>query len=600
MAIALVQQANGYLTTAGQYLTVNLPSAPTVGNKLVALCMTPQSSPGYAFAVDQNGNGTTWELVHTAVGQNTSQAYVTIWVGTVTSTSKIINIGFQSSAINNGAVVAELSGWTNMSAIAALTSGTSTTSGTSKTFSVIGGRDLGNGSLQLRSMNGVFYSQATLTGVTSSELSVTATPNTTIATVPATSSWIVEAQTSATSASATSLSVTTPTWQGSGSANQVAFLLGIGANLIGLSLAGNSLTTLGMPSVWSSKVRFGVAFGTSVGGKSFTLTASAASPLAVYTSVFGEKTLASNSSSQADSLTPGEGSVLTQNIYGSSSYNSGAGAYTLSGTVNSGATTFYFYGDGTNKQAGASYVEFATSSGVSRVQISSMTHLVGTNNDVWRVIVSSVPTVGGTSSWTAANFLYPNANSAFPRPQSEALSLTDSTSSQHILPAASSADSMAFNFALTSIQGKGLELTGPSTAVIDFNDVYLSATSNIPPLYGNPTVGRSFCWILDDGNANWETMGNQLVFFNSADMSYSGPHTIQGAVTFDNGDSWQISFSPNLSPSTTLQRDYDCAVVLGPSASLQDMFKAFPVAPYVTSAQDPIDGSFAPYQGGFY
>ena len=599
MAIALANQSAGVLGTAANTWNYTLGFTPTVGRQLAVFTLTPASAGATAFGWSVSQGGTNFSCVGTRTGV-TGSYNISCWVGPVTSTSTTIGMFFGSTSLH-GVIVAEFSGWSTISPIATLTNTTTLTASTLYTgLAAPGGRDLittGTNSLQVRSVisfnpNTLVNWSPTATGATS-DITVSGTPGTTITNAPGGSTWF-EYSNVPSSVTGTSLNSTTANWNTGPSGGQMAtFTLVTGSSLNGQSAAWSLLTN--PAGISNSLVRICYRLGTSLNNVTNTLTSSSSSAMNAASVILGEKSLVTRTASSSDTITEYDSPYKTDTIYSSYSYNIGTGIGVYSGTVSAGAALVYVQ-DTDSRVVNASHLIFTNGSSWQAVPISYVSDLQ--SGDGYAVGLNGVvPTVAGQSTWTSATFVkFPTINFKGYPSIAQAFALADSTTASRINQ---TQDTLKMNYVQAGIEFG----TDPSTLINDYGFAFDYKDPTTFAISGIPTAGDTTLYIESD-DLDWIQPGMQVMMWNYGTGNLVGPYTITGGGIdidrFGNPNGFlYFTIDPELAAGQTTSPLFPIAFLIPSTATLQDFLNLWAVYPQVLGVPDPIDGSTAPFLGGF-
>ena len=595
MAIALANQSAGVLGTAANTWNYTLGFTPTVGRQLAVFTLTPASAGATAFGWSVSQGGTNFSCISTRIGVSGSYN-LSCWVGPVTSTSTTIGMFFGSTSLH-GVIVAEFSGWNNISPIATLTNTTTLTASTFYSgLAAPGGRDLpttGTNNLQARSVisfnpNTIANWSPSASGATS-DITVSGTPATTLTNAPGGSTWF-QIPSIVYSTTGTSLACNAPSWTTGPSGGQMAtFTMATGSSLNGQSAAWTLLTN--PAGISSSLVRISYRLGTSLGGTTNTITSSSSSTMNAAVSLLGEKSLVTRTVTTSDTTTVYDAPYKSDTIY--SSYNIISGTY--SGTVSAGASDLYVQ-DTDSRVDFATHVIFQNGSTWQAVPIAYNSDTAG--GDGFHVVLNGVvPTVGGQSTWTTATFIaFPTINfRAFPTP-TDAVTLTDSNqaSRKNFV-----VDQLKFNW-----NQSGVEFSADPSSVISASDyIYDYKDPTTFAISGIPTAGDTTLYVQSD-DLDWIQPGMQLVFWNQGQGSVVGPVNITGGGIdldrFGNPSGFlYITIDPEVPAGQTGNPLLPVAFLLPSTVDFATFLSIWAAYPVVNPLPDPDSGLVPASTGGF-
>lgn len=598
MAIALANQSAGLIGTAASTWTYTTGFTPTVGRQMVVFTLTPQSSGASAYCWAMSGPVDNFRCVGTRSGVSGSYN-ISAWVGTVNSTSTTIGMFFGSSAVH-GIIVAEFSGWTNLSPVATLTNTTTFTGGTP--FSGVaapGGRDLvttGTNNLQIRSV--LSFNPATISNLSPtsvgavSDISMSGTPATTLTSAPGGSTWFQNLNVP-NSTTGTSLVSTVAGWTTGPSGGQMAaFTMATGSLLNGQSGTWTQLTN--PTGIASTLVRICYRLGTSLNGATNTYTASASSTINAASIILGEKSLVTRTASSSDTVSATDNPYGSYSIYANLAYNVSLGLWIYSGVPAAGDSGFYVRSL-SDTVANATHIIFTN--GTSTMVPIASKGINDAGNGYFINLDGVVPTVGGQTAWPTVTFIdFPSAQRNLARLSSDGLSLGNTTQSgRNVFPF----DSLTYNY----VYGNTEFASDPFAVVQDWEAVYNDTTADqYRAAIGIGTSGDTTLYVISD-NFDWFQSGMQLVLVGS-EGSIVGPLNITGGGEVIDGFGnpngvLYVYVDPEVPTGQENAPEFRWAYLLPASSTLQDFLNIYSVYPRIIGVPDPVDGAANPYGGGF-
>ena len=597
MAIALANQSAGLIGTAANTWTYTTGFTPTVGRQMVVFALTPQASGASAYCWAMSGPVDSFRCVGTRSGVSGSYN-ISAWVGTVNSTSTSIGMFFGSTAVH-GIIVAEFSGWTNLSPVATLTNTTTFTGGTP--FSGVdapGGRDLittGTNNLQIRSV--LSFNPATLSNLSPtsvgavSDISMSGTPATTLTSAPGGSTWFQNLNVP-NSTTGTSLVSTVAGWTTGPSGGQMAaFTMATGSLLNGQSGTWTQLTN--PTGIASTLVRICYRLGTSLNGTTNTYTASASSTINAASIILGEKSLVTRTSSSSDTASVSDSPYAPFTSYSDLTYVVQTGLWVYSGTPAAGDTGFYVRSL-SDIVANATHAIFTN--GTSTIVPIAGKSVNSAGNGYVINLNGVVPTVGGQTSWPTITLIdFPLLRQNMSRSSSDALALSDSSAIQrNVFPS----EALAYNYVYGPVEFS----SDPSVITQDWEAVYNDTTADqYRAPRGIATSGDSILYVISD-NFDWFQSGMQLILAG-ADGSIIGPINITGGgqVITTSGDPNGVLYvyvDPVVPTGSQSISYFRWAYLIPGTATFQDFVNTMAVVPQVIGVPDSVDGSLPPFQGG--
>jgi hypothetical protein len=597
MAIALANQSAGLIGAPASAWTYTTGFTPTVGRQMVVFVLTPQASGASAYCWTISGPVDNFRCVGTRSGVSGSYN-ISAWVGTVNSTSTSIGMFFSSTAVH-GIIVAEFSGWTNLSPVATLTNTTTFTAGTP--FSGVaapGGRDLattGTNNLQIRSVLG--FNPATLSNLSPtatgavSDISISGTPATTLTSAPGGSTWFQNPNIP-NSATGTSLVSTVAAWTTGPSGGQMAaFTMATGSLLNGQSGTWTQLTN--PVGIANTLVRICYRLGTSLNGATNTYTASASSTINAASIILGEKSLVTRTASSSDTASVSDSPYAPFTAYSTLTYNVSLGLWQYSGTPAAGDASFYVRSL-SDTVANAAHAIFTN--GTSTLVPIAAKAINDAGNGYEINLNGVVPTVGGQTSWPTITLIdFPNLQQILPRSLSQGLSFSDTNASGR---AFFNTDSISFNYPYGPVEFS----SDPSVLTQAWEAVYNDTT---PDQYRAPigiaTSGDSILYVISN-NFDWFQSGMQMILAG-ADGSIVGPLNITGGGEvidlFGNPNgALYIYVEPNVPTGSQSISYFRWAYLIPATVTFQDFVNAMAVVPQAIGTPDPTDGSSPPFLGG--
>jgi len=584
MAIALANQSAGLIGTAANSWNYTLGFTPTVGRQLVVFTLTPQASGAGVYCWAMSGPVDSFRCIGTRTGV-TGSYNLSAWVGTVTSTSTNIGMFFNSTAIH-GIIVAEFSGWSNLSPIASVTNTTTFTNGTPFSgLAAPGGRDLpvsGTNTAQIRSVisfdpSRVANLSPTATGAVS-DISVSGTPAATLTSAPGAQTWI-QLPLDARAATGTSVASFLNTWSTAPSGGQqFNFVMATGTLLNGQSA---SLTQLINPTgIGNNLVRILYRTGVALSG-STSVTASASSNLNVAGGLLGEKSLVTRTSSSSDNVLVTDNPSGYQFIYQTLDYDIVLG-WVYSGTVTAG-DTFFQVNSLSDVVAKATHMLFDNGSTSVIVPISYQ--VINEAGNGYKVTLNgSVPNVGGTSTWPSAKFIdLPRLLLNLTRSSSDAISLSDGSAIQRT---AFPSEAFAYNYAYGPVEFQ----YNPSA----ITEEYRRTTGQALEAFA--TAGEDVFFVASE-NLDWINPGMQVIFVSESG-SIVGPVSITGGYPIPDFPAFRITLAEEIPTGSQSWPYFEWAYLVPSTVIFQDFVNAMAVVPQIIGVPDPVDGSLPPFQGG--
>jgi hypothetical protein len=594
MAIALANQSAGLIGAPANTWTYTTGFTPTVGRQIVVFTLTPQSAGGYCWAMS---GPATFACVGTRLGVSGSYN-VSAWVGTVTSATTSINMFLGSTAVH-GIIVAEFSGWTNLSAIATLTNTTTFTGGTPVSgVDAPGGRDLitsGTNTLQIRSV--ISFTPATssnfsptATGAVS-DLSMSGTPATTLTNAPGGQTWF-QNQNINVSATATSLACNTANWVNGPSGGQMAaFTMATGSLLNGQTAGWTQLTN--PTGIANTILRICYRLGTSLNNTTNTITSSASSTMNATSIILGEKSTVTRTVASSDTASVNDSPYAPFTSYANLTYNVSLGVWQYSGTPVAGDAGFYVRSL-SSVVANATHAIFTN--GTSTIVPINYAVINDAGNGYVINLNGVVPTVGGQTSWPTITLIdFPKLQQILPRSLSQSLSLSDTNASGRSF---FNTDSISFNYPYGPVEFS----SNPSAIAQAWESVYNDITTDqYRAARGIATSGDSILYVISD-NFDWFQSGMQMILAG-ADGSVIGPINITGGGQVIDGFGnpngiLYVYVEPNVPTGSQSISYFRWAYLIPATVTFQDFVNAMAVVPQVIGTPDPIDGSSPPFLGG--
>lgn len=590
MAIALANQSSGLIGTAANSWNYTLGFTPTVGRQIVVFTLTPQASGANAYCWAVSGPTSNFACVGTRSGV-TGSYNISAWVGTVNSTSTNIGMFFGSTAVH-GIIVAEFSGWTNLSAFASLTNTTTFTSGTPFSgLAATGGRDLavtGTNALQIRSV--LSFNPSTVVNLTPtatgavSDISVSGTPAATMTSAPGGSTWFTYPN-ALSSVTGTSLASTTANWNtGPSGGQQAAFTMATGSLLNGQTAGWTQLTN--PTGVTSTLVRICYKLGTSLNNTTNTITSSASSTMNAGSIILGEKSLVTSTSSSTENFIVTDNPKEYKFIARTLTYYPGTG-WVYDNYPVAGDSSFYVQSL-SSVVANATHVLFTN--GVTSTIVPVSYQVIDQAGDGYQVTLNGViPTVGVQTTFISAQFIdLPMLMMNLARSSSDAISFSDENGiKRNVFPS----ETLAFNYVYGSIEFT----SDPSAFIQEVQRTYNGSLENYA------TSGQPYFSLISD-NSDWATPGMQVVFA-SFDGSIVGPVSILYSDPIYTLDPYTVFgyyvHLEDVIPTGSQSDSYFQRAYLVPSTVvLQDFVDAMSVVPQIVGVPDLDDGSSAPFLGG--